>query len=73
MKVLFYILLAFLAPIVIFCTVGVFKIFYRYHNDPIYREKMDKRAKALERKKKATKKHKLVRSSSSDVITDILG
>ncbi len=70
---LLYILLAFLCPFIVAVVIGLFKIFCRYHNDPLYREKMNKRAKALERKRKATKKRKLVRSSSSDVITDILG
>ena len=70
---LLYILLAFLCPFIVAVVIGLLKIFCRYHNDPLYREKMNKRAKALERKRKATKKRKLVRSSSSDVITDILG
>ncbi len=73
MKTLLCILLAFLCPFIVAAVIGLSKTFYRYHNDPVYREKMNKRAKALERKRKATKKRKLVRSSSSDVITDILG
>jgi hypothetical protein len=73
MIALLYILLSILCPFVVVAVIGISKILHRYHNDPAYREKMDKRAKALERKRKATKKRKLVSSSSSDVITDILG
>ncbi len=69
MKVLFYILLAFLAPIVIFCTVGVFKISRRYHRDSAYREKMDKRALALKRKRKIDKKVKQIEDTRRYIAT----
>ena len=55
MIALLYILLSILCPFVVVAVIGISKILHRYHNDPAYREKMDKRAKALERKRKIKK------------------
>lgn len=62
MIALFYILLSILCPFVVVAVIGIFKILHRYHNDPVYREKMDKRAKALERKRKIDKRKKQIES-----------
>lgn len=58
MKFLLYILLVFVVLFVAYFLYEMVKTIRRYHADPAYRGKMDRRAKALERKKRMEKDKK---------------